>query len=442
MRGAGVGWLEVCALRFSMVVGGLLLGLAAEVRAGELARVSGVEPGEVGVLGFTLERVGEVEIEAVGLVGALGLEERSAAWVLDAESRETVWEMGDGRAVAETRRTSRYRERARLEAGSYEVYYAVRAERSEGEDAIVGVVRGMVGASVSPRELAALGVTVHGEGKPLGEAAVERARRRDGLLVDLGGLGDDVREVRGFVLGEPAEVEVYALGELGPGFSSDIGWILDADRREVVWELTWEGSEPAGGSSLNRVARARLQLPAGRYAAEFVTDGGHSAAGWSGSPPRDPAFWGLTVRCPAGCGGAVPFEIEPLPRRLVAAELTGLGDGERRELPFALGGPARLWLYAVGEGIGGRMYDHGWIEDAATGDRVWTMDYERTRPAGGSVKNRLADELVELPAGRYVAVYETDGSHSAGGGWNAEPPAEPERWGLTILAPESGLVPR
>ena len=428
-------------MRVTKTVVVLLLGLAADAGAGELARVPAVM-GEVVVRGFVLEWAGEVEIEAVELISALGIEDRSAAWILAAESRETIWEMGGGRAVEETRRTSRYRQRVRLEAGSYEVYYAVRAERSEGEDAVVGVVRGMFGATVSRRELAALGVTVRGEGRPLGEAAVERARRRDALLVDLGGLGDGVREARGFVLAEPAEVEVYALGELAPSFVSDTGWILDADRREVVWELTWEGSGPAGGSSLNRVARARLHLPAGRYAAEFVTDAGHSAAGWSGSPPRDPAFWGMTVRCRAGCDGAVAFDLEPLPRRLVAAELTGLGDGERRELPFALGAPARLWLYAVGEGLGGRMYDRGWIEDAATGERVWTMDYERTRPAGGSAKNRLADELVELPAGRYLAVYETDGSHSAGGGWNAGPPAEPERWGLTILAPEGGLAPR
>jgi hypothetical protein len=385
-----------------------------------------------------------VEIEAVALVGVMGTAGASAAWVLDAESRELVWEMGRGRPVAQARRTSRYRERVRLAAGSYEVYYALAAGVGDGDDPVAGFVRGLFGATVPPEDLAALGVAVRGEGRALDGAALERLRerRRQGLLVDLAGLGDGAWEARGFALGSPAEVEVHALGELNREFASDTGWILDAERRRVVWALTWEGSEPAGGNPDNRTAHARLRLPAGRYEARFVTDAGHSAAGWHGAPPRDPASWGVTLRCLAGCAGAAPFAVEPPPRRLVAAALTGVGDGERRELPFVLGAPARLWLYALGEGIGGRMYDHGWIEDAASGERVWTMAYERTLPAGGSGKNRLADELVELPAGRYRAVYESDGSHSAGGGWNAEPPAEPERWGLTILVPETGLAPR
>ena len=62
------------------------------------------------------------------------------------------------------------------------------------------------------------------------------------------------------------------------------------------------------------------------------------------------------------------------------------------------------------------------------------------------LRRMLGDDLFFEGVHRYVAahadtVVETDDSHSAGGGWNAEPPAEPERWGLTIFAPVGGMVP-
>ncbi len=416
----------------------VVMGLASGVGAEELARVTGVRAGEVGVAGFVIEGAGEVEVEVV--VRVEGLSEVSEAWVLAAGSREVVWRTGEGRPAGQARRSSRYRERVRLAAGGYEVYYALREGAGGSGDAVEGVLAHVLGAEGSGGE--DLGVWVRGSGRALPEEELARRRERGkaGGLVDLAGLGDGVWEARGFVLGAPAEVEVYALGELGPEDASDVGWIVDAGTREVVWELTWEGSAPAGGDERNRVARARLALPAGRYEARFITDRGHSAAGWFGAP-RDPAFWGLTVRCAGGgCDAAASIEAGAGPGRLAIGELTGLGDGERRELELTLERPARLWLYAVGEGTG-EMYDRAWIEDAATGETVWAMEYERTRPAGGNGKNRLADETVVLPAGRYKAVVETDDSHSAGGGWNAEPPAEPERWGLTILAPVGGLVP-
>lgn len=431
-------------VRTSILLWGLVL-VAVVPAWGEEVRIGAVAGGGVEVRGFMVERAGEVEVEAVELV--MGMAGVSRTWILDAGKRTVVWEMGRGKAVAQSRRTSVYRERVRLGAGAYELYYSLReGVGHEAADPVEGFVRALAGASVPAELLGELGVTVKGAVRPLGVGGLERLRaeRRGELLVDLSGLGDDVWEVRGFALGAPAEVEVYSLGEVRQSGGSDVGWIVDADDGRTVWELTWEGSEPAGGREENRLARVRLPLPAGRYAAWFVTDGGLSAEGWYGAPPYDPSGWGMTVRCVDGCGGAAAIEYEHLPRRLVAAELTGFGDRERRELPFSVDAPTadrsvRLRVYAVGEGIGGRMFDYGWIEDAATGERVWSMESDHSHPAGGSAKNRVVDEPVELAPGRYRAVFETDGSHSTGGGWNARPPAEPERWGLTILIPETGM---
>jgi hypothetical protein len=43
----------------------------------------------------------------------------------------------------------------------------------------------------------------------------------------------------------------------------------------------------------------------------------------------------------------------------------------------------------------------------------------------------MFDGIVKLPAGEYVARYETDDSHSYRD-WNADAPYEPEAWGMTI----------
>ena len=65
------------------------------------------------------------------------------------------------------------------------------------------------------------------------------------------------------------------------------------------------------------------------------------------------------------------------------------------------------------------------------GGRVWEMTYGATDNAGGASKNRRFDGTITLPAGDYVLRYQTDGSH-AFGSWNADPPDEPEMWGITI----------
>jgi hypothetical protein len=82
------------------------------------------------------------------------------------------------------------------------------------------------------------------------------------------------------------------------------------------------------------------------------------------------------------------------------------------------------------------MYDYGWIENAETGETVWEMTYRKTTHAGGASKNRIFDGAIRLPAGRYELRYESDGSH-AYGDWNADPPDDPEGWGITVL-PETG----
>lgn len=419
-----------------------------EVRAEELGHISGMESREIAVVGFDLARAQEVEIEAVMARGG-DREGPSQTWILAAPSREVVWRPGEVETLERSRFLHRWRQRVELAAGSYELYFASWSgagnRGSTAEPTVFeSLVRDVVGFSTPTAVLADLEVTVRGEGRAI--SADELLRRRHaaaaGTVLQIRGVGDGALEERGFVLRAPATVEVYAVGELSEGGRSDWGWLVDADSRRLLWEMSWEGTQPGGGWDRNRTARLRLELPAGRYAAGFQTDDGHSPDGWTAAPPFDPESWGLRVRCldGPGCATVQATASDRLPPALVIARITGLGDGEHRELPFHLGGPARLRVYAVGEGTSDRMWDHGWIENA-TGEPVWQMQSDAVRPAGGAAKNVRIDQVVELAEGDYVAIFETDGSHSAGGGWNAPPPFEPEMWGMTILAPPSGLRP-
>jgi hypothetical protein len=108
-----------------------------------------------------------------------------------------------------------------------------------------------------------------------------------------------------------------------------------------------------------------------------------------------------------------------------------VGDDESLRKPFTLDRESPIRIYALGESSGRTLADRGWIEDAKTGRTVWEMTYGATEPAGGADKNRRFAGVVTLPAGAYVLRFETDDSH-AFGAWNANPPDDPEMWGITV----------
>jgi hypothetical protein len=98
-------------------------------------------------------------------------------------------------------------------------------------------------------------------------------------------------------------------------------------------------------------------------------------------------------------------------------------------------------VYALGERSGDDdMSDHGWITNARTREKVWRMDEHRTVHAGGASKNRLADEVITLPAGDYIVSYQSDDSHSYDD-WNSSMPYDADRWGITIRGVGPGFDP-
>ncbi len=441
--------MKIRALSFAAMV--LLPVLPAAAETAVLAEIDDLEPGDVMVLGFELDREQELHLEATGLETRKS-EHKSfdfaAAWILDAESREVVWDLEDAKPVRRRRDLNEYDEKLRLGAGAYEVYFATypshgsKGDHGWWESAARSMAR-VFGWNDEADYEAAVGdlrLVVRGDGREVEGEDLDgsRARLREEALVALAAVDDRLAENRGFQLEKPMELLVYAVGELGKDAGYDFGWIVDAKTREKVWTFTWEGSERAGGAKKNRVAYETLSLPAGEYAAYFVTDGSHSPESWNALPPHDPSFWGLTVwlkdREQRQFARASEYRHLPGDEQVIV-ELTRLRDKDHRTQGFTLSQPADVRVYAVGEGTEHGMSDYGWIMNARTRQKVWAMSYERTEPAGGSKKNRLADEVVRLEPGAYVVAFVTDRSHSYRD-WNSAPPSYPERWGISLFGGE------
>jgi hypothetical protein len=252
------------------------------------------------------------------------------------------------------------------------------------------------------------------------------------------------------------EIQIYAIGETGWDDNwdwgsrrrsedqevYDFGWIINTQTRGKVWKMTYAGSKHAGGAPKNRLVDQTISLPAGSYAAFFVTDDSHSERRWNAPPPYDPMFWGITVRVKDSAMRAYvkKFDYESAPDKNVIVAFTKLGDDEFRSAGFVLNRPMNLRIYALGEGRDNDMFDYGWIVDAKTHKKVWEMDYGKTEHAGGAGKNRLFDGTVRLDKGSYLAYFRTDDSHSYFN-WNSSRPYEAEHWGITIMAADGNFNP-
>jgi hypothetical protein len=102
-------------------------------------------------------------------------------------------------------------------------------------------------------------------------------------------------------------------------------------------------------------------------------------------------------------------------------EITEITDFANEAKEFSLVDDSEILILSIGEGFGNRMYDYGWIENAANGDTLWKMKMDMTFHAGGANKNRMVDTIIKLKPGHYKLRYISDDSHSFNQ-WNATPP--------------------
>ncbi len=256
-------------------------------------------------------------------------------------------------------------------------------------------------------------------------------------------LGEDEHLRQGFTLAKEMTIRIYALGERTPGDDPvDYGWIINAETRKRVWDMGKAQTTSAGGAEKNIKCDQTVTLPAGDYILYYTTDDSHSYVDWNAAPPSDPCNYGISLIA-ARTEDEDRFSLSaPKESGGIIVQLVGVGNNETRNASFTLKKEARLHLYAIGERGDSRrqMADYGWIINAKTREKVWSMDVDQTEHAGGAEKNRMVDEIVTLPAGTYTAIYQTDDSH-AYNHWNSAPPFDPEHYGLTISLEGEPLSP-
>jgi hypothetical protein len=251
-------------------------------------------------------------------------------------------------------------------------------------------------------------------------------------IIEFTRIRDEEYISEGFTLKKPLNLHVYALGEGRDDDMFDYGWIVNAKTHEKIWKMDYDLTVHAGGASKNRLYDEIINFEPGNYIAYYVTDDSHSYHSWNDSAPINSKMWGMTIAVADDSyrdGDVVAYVEEE--DESVLVKLTRVGDHDRRRGKFVLTDDQDVHVYSIGEGTRGEMYDYAWIEDAKTGRVVWEMTYHKTERAGGARKNRLFNDVVELPAGEYYVIYETDDSHSFGD-WNATPPHDPINYGITI----------
>ncbi len=425
-----------------------------------IVALHGFEAAEVRQQGFTLPRPMQIHIYAKGgglrqALHASGENQLFAyGWILNALTREVVWQM-DG---ANTKRDWDYRvadQYLELPAGSYEAYFSNHAfgqslllarwtrnidrrqlqvphpERPRGFLAAFGVDDASL-LRHWREQVGNYGMEIYlPAGQPGEVSTFEAPLRWRNIVVALSANQDNGHWSQAFHVRKPIALHIYAEGEGSGRSMRDYGWITDARSRVRVWEMGLDKSQYAGGARKNRRQVETLQLPAGDYEAEFITDDTHSPADWNAAPPCDPGLYGLTLSVPSDLDLAAFSMTKPLSWSTLV-ERVRIGNNQDLRAPFTLTAAQPVRVYAVAEGSGDEMADEAWIEDS-TGKRIWSMERSRTHHAGGATKNRLADEVVSLPRGAYTLRFKTDDSH-AYGHWNADPPWDAEHYGVTVYA--------
>lgn len=405
---------------------------------------------------FVLTRPGEIEIEAVGAADRRGESFLAHAWILDLGSRAPVWTQ-DAAPGERARRSGNWvtRDVAELPAGTYAVYFSAHSASLpiDAEIKVLGIQLGRLSGDLRRhREWDDLGdpedwgVWVWGKDPGLlpGPVPSVLPEPHPHAPIRFLGLGDGVMEEVRFDLSRQVELVLEATGEYvrGTGYFADTIWLTDRDRWERVFTLTKENTEPAGGAEKNRRFSGRIRLEAGSYALAVATDQTHANGSWNEAPPWDPDAWGVSLDLADPADGPALTVLAGAARPEPAVAIERVRNGEFRSERFTVERSARLLVRATGEQVDDELEfaDAGWIERVADLEEVWWMDGNLSYPAGGARKNRLVEEVIELPAGDYLLCYATDDSH-AYRDWNLEGPYDPEFWGITLAEVNPGVRP-
>ncbi|MEW5798367.1 MAG: hypothetical protein AB1728_05120 [Bacteroidota bacterium] len=425
---------------------------------------------EVKGLGFTLAKDMKISINAVGGGNKNSWKEFwdgkyksndmfAGGWIIDAETREVVWEMSMNNTSGRENERS-CAEEIDLKKGSYEVYYAAYGYSSSAGMNYYSInIDRRSGKSNSGKFMEKFLGWFDDDYKDMYTEFMEKAKDVWGILLSVPngdrnaittfnapkkkttvvfaatGVGDGAFVKKLLTVNRDVTVEIYALGEgRGKDEVFDYGWITNIATRERTWEMRYSNTDFAGGASKNVYYKGNVRLSKGTYELNYVTDDSHSREDWNAKPPYDPFNYGITITAQnENDKSAIAVADYSSEKKNVIVQLIRARNDDFLQSGFSLKDETRLHIYALGEGHVGsnELADYGWIINAKTRERVWEMRMRNTVHAGGASKNRLADEFITLPKGDYLVYYQTDDSH-AYNDWNDDKPYDADLYGITI----------
>ncbi len=120
----------------------------------------------------------------------------------------------------------------------------------------------------------------------------------------------------------------------------------------------------------------------------------------------------------------------------VVQSILKVGNSQNLTKDFSIKEPGKYLCVSVGEGTllfgSQNNADYGWLENQK-GDTIWTAQSAfKTYYLGGTIKNVISADIVNLVPGSYKLRYFSDDSHSYGH-WNAAPPPDSALWGIQVI---------
>jgi len=420
---------------------------------GNSISITNIRADHINLAGFTLKSDKEIHIKAIGAGGDKKIMKSSNffvdpenmfaySWIIDARTRKLKWRMTINNTDDDwwDKFNRIFDDKVFLEKGEYELYYTaiepVYLSFGGGFLSLEKILNKTFGGDTWWEDQAGKwNVTVSGVDEIFEKSAVLKYQQavNNSAIVTLDKIGETELQKTGFSLNKKARFKVYAIGEGDKSDMYDYAYILDADSRTRIWEMKYNNTEHAGGALKNRYIEEEITLRPGDYMVYYKSDVGHSFDYWNANPPYDPNFWGVTL---TGTGPdfdkSIITEYQETEGSLIVA-LDRMGDYEDVSEGFKLLKPAKIRIYALGEGRNGNMFDYGWIEDARNGRKIWEMNFYDTEHAGGGDKNRMIDRIIHFDPGSYIVHYITDDSHSYRD-WNTTEPYDPQAWGIRLYS--------
>ena len=270
---------------------------AGEVRAAEpvaartetkdvIVSIAKVGDDESRTQGFTLTRPMDVRILALG--EGTGGEMHDYGAILEATTRRLAWRMEASHThhAGGAEKNRMVDEVVSLEAGDYVVFYVTDDSHSYGD-----------WNSAAPSSPELWGITVMGAHGPPPRGAVRRYddRENEAVLARIIQVGDDQHRVERFTMDRAEDVRIYAIGEGDQSDMYDYATVQDAATGSVVWQMTYERTEHAGGAQKNRLFDGVIRLEAGEYELVYRSDDSHSFRDWNSAAPHDPFSYGVTI---------------------------------------------------------------------------------------------------------------------------------------------------